>query len=309
MKKSVYFHENQFEYPVREELERDGQFGWSQAMSAMVADLIFWNSNYNLQSFLAGLRKFIMTMPKEQRPNFEVMRERITTKSTICYFPVNPVPLNITPISDPSPSRPLHIVWNHRWEWDKGPEILFRVLRKLISPEEKPPSPSATQASPSESSMVVSEPKPEIPQFYISIIGESFGEVPEFFESAKTEFSSYIKHWGYLESRGLYFNTLYDADVVVSTALHEFFGVSVIEAIKCGCFPLCPNRLVFPEYLGDQHLYKTEDQLAKKLRYFIKYPEKMRQMTDWKKDLKVSRFSWSSFEETLLASGMLSKKT
>lgn len=304
IKKSVYFHENQFEYPVREEIERDGQFGWSQALSASVADLIFWNSNYNLQSFLAGLRKFIMTMPKEQRPNYDAMAKLILSKSTVCYFPIPPVPLDITPLSDSSIDRPLHIVWNHRWEWDKGPELLFSALRKVIEGFQNA-APPAPQGESSSELMAISDQPSTIPTFYVSIIGESFGEVPECFEQAKIEFAPYIKRFGYLESRGLYFDTLNDADIVVSTALHEFFGVSVIEAIRCGCYPLCPNRLVFPEYLPEPHLYKTEDQLAKKLRYFIKYPKKLRQMEDWRKALKISPFSWEAFEETLRSSGML----
>lgn len=308
IKKSIYFHENQFEYPVREEIERDGQFGWTQALSASVADVVFWNSNYNLQSFLSGLRKFIMTMPKEQRPTYDTMAKRITEKSVISYFPVPPVPLDITPLSAPTDDRPLHIVWNHRWEWDKGPEIFFSALRKVIEGFQIAQTSTSSTAFPqatSESSMAVTAQETSIPTFYVSVIGESFGEVPEEFEKAKTEFAPYLKHFGYLESRGLYFNALNEADIVVSTALHEFFGVSVIEAIRCGCYPLCPNRLVFPEYLPEAHLYKTEEQLAKKLRYFIKYPQKLRQMSDWKKEIKISRFSWEAFESTLQSSGML----
>lgn len=249
-----------------------------------------------------------MTMPKEQRPNYDLLSKSITSKSVISYFPVNPVPLNITPLKDSNPDRPLHIVWNHRWEWDKGPELLFNALRKVIDGFQNASNSSAPtiqSSTSSEVSMDLSDRTSTVPSFFISVIGESFGEVPDCFEKAKIEFSPYLKHFGFLESRGLYFDALYDADVVVSTALHEFFGVSIIEAIRCGCYPLCPNRLVFPEYLPDAHLYKTEDQLAKKLRYFIKYPAKMRQMVDWKKDLKLARFTWEAFETTLKDSGFL----
>lgn len=139
------------------------------------------------------------------------------------------------PVPAQGDSKPLHIVWNHRWEWDKGPDDFFKAISLL------------------ESAQV---------DFKISVLGESFGEVPPVFEHAKAQFASRILNWGYLPTKEDYRNVLLDADIVVSTAHHEFFGVSVIEAISCGCFPLCPRRLVFPEYLPDENLYNTVEQVC-----------------------------------------------
>jgi hypothetical protein len=34
---------------------------------------------------------------------------------------------------------------------------------------------------------------------------------------------------------------------VVSTAIQEFFGIAVVAAIYCRCFPVLPRRLAYPE--------------------------------------------------------------
>ena len=38
--------------------------------------------------------------------------------------------------------------------------------------------------------------------------------------------------------------------MIVSTAGHEFFGISVVEGISAGAYPVLPKRLAYPEILG-----------------------------------------------------------
>jgi len=86
--------------------------------------------------------------------------------------------------------------------------------------------------------------------FRLSVIGESFRDRPAIFEKAHSLFQGQIDLWGYQKSRDDYERALCQADVIVSTANHEFFGIGVLEAVAAGAYPLVPERLSYPEILG-----------------------------------------------------------
>jgi glycosyltransferase involved in cell wall biosynthesis len=67
---------------------------------------------------------------------------------------------------------------------------------------------------------------------------------------------SKISHFGYVENRDDYYKMLVQGDIVVSTARHEFFGISIVEAVRAGCFPVVPKRLVYPELFGPKFIYE-----------------------------------------------------
>lgn len=221
--KVMYFHENQLTYPVRFEDERDYQFAMTNLTSALTADAVWFNSRFHMNSFLEALVKFLKSMP-----DFQPLEapDIIRAKSSIYY----PGIADLKKSSERKPG-PLRILWAARWEHDKNPELFFEALEII---------------------------KKSGVKFSLNVIGQSFRDCPDIFAKAHEFFSNHIDHWGYQKARADYEHVLTQADVVVSTANHEFFGISMVEAIAAGAYPLVPDSLSYPEIIGLDRIEKTE---------------------------------------------------
>jgi glycosyltransferase involved in cell wall biosynthesis len=213
--KVIYFHENQLTYPVRAEDERDCHFAMTNLASALAADAVWFNSQFHMDSFLDALARFLRAMPDHQP--IEAI-EKIRLKSS-----VHPPGVDASPPRRQRKPGPLRILWAARWEHDKNPEDFFEAMAIL---------------------------KARDVRFRLSVIGQSFREQPAIFTRARNDFKDLIDHWGYQESREDYRFALCEADVAVSTANHEFFGIGLLEAVAAGAYPLAPERLSYPEILG-----------------------------------------------------------
>jgi len=237
----VYWHENQLAYPVREAKERDRHFGVTNILTALAADLNLFNSQFNLNSLTEGVGEFLKAAPDMLLEN---VCERIQKLSRVL-----PVPLDLqgeTPCADPRPEGAPIILWNHRWEHDKNPASFLNTVMTLAA-----------------------EPL----EFRVAVVGQSFRQIDPLFQDAKLALEGRIEAWGHVASRKEYLALLRRCHIVVSTARHEFQGLSIMEAVAQGCRPLLPNRLAYPEFFSDSVLYKDDQDLLSKLRSWLQVPQ------------------------------------
>lgn len=89
-----------------------------------------------------------------------------------------------------------------------------------------------------------------------------------------------LLRYGYCEERQEYAAWVRSADVVVSCAIHEFFGVSIAEAVLAGLYPILPNRLVYPDFIPKEHqaehLYGEAPELVGLLRQAARHVPELR---------------------------------
>jgi len=221
----VYFHENQFAYPLSDAMqaERFLEPKIVNLYSALSADKLVFNSHYNRDSFVDGVTSFLNNMPDHVPPD---LVEGILEKSTVIAVPIAEEYFQpVIPRNDP----PV-LLWNHRWEYDKAPERLYALLEKLCEKNTA---------------------------FKINIIGPHFRRQPDVFSRIEQDFSDYIIHFGYLDTHEEYLSVLHQSDYVLSTAIHDFQGLALIEAIASGCIPIVPNRLYYPDYIPSTYCYES----------------------------------------------------
>ena len=217
---ALYFHENQLSYPQNRRQGHGWRYGFINFVSALSADACYFNSDFHLRDFLAQLPRML----KHFGDYNELWTiDRIRAKSQVLSLG-----LDLRRFDDfrsvRDPDQPPLILWNHRWEEDKDPAAFVESVLQLAR---------------------------EGYDFQLAITGASAGVMPKAFVTAKRELGDRLIQMGYLESFADYARLLWRADMVVSTAWQEFFGAAVCEAIYCGCLPILPDRLNYPNLLTD----------------------------------------------------------
>jgi len=125
---------------------------------------------------------------------------------------------------DPPPPRQIPgggpvVLWNHRWEHDKDPQAFIDALVAVADL-----------------------------RFRLILAGEG-SRLDHYVTQLGDGLRDRVLHAGFAPAER-YRELVGQADIVVSTARQEFFGIAIAEAMAAGAVPLVPDRLAYPELLG-----------------------------------------------------------
>jgi tRNA G18 (ribose-2'-O)-methylase SpoU/glycosyltransferase involved in cell wall biosynthesis len=279
----LYLHENQFTTPFAPK-DRDVKnnthwhYGMAHYRSLFVADGFIFNSHQQLQVFSNALPNLIQqqcphgnddkegrTTPKNTLQwHLQKAKELVATKCTVLHYglplqelvdllsstitnhndnknssetlPPPPAPPPAVPPSSlvPSSPTPVVILWNARLEPDKDPETFLYILQQL---QQQYPHLASS--------------------FQLIVLGSDTTKDQKWYTRIRKQFSlsSQLVFMGWCTDRQEYVQWLSKADIVLSTALHETFGIAIVEAVYVGGgIPLLPHRLSYPEIFSPPSL-------------------------------------------------------
>jgi glycosyltransferase involved in cell wall biosynthesis len=264
---ALFLHENQLTFPWSPDdndprLQRDAHYAFINFTAALAADAVLFNSVYHRTAFFEELPGFLGGFPDQREL---ASRPALEQKSRVLALGLDLARLDQHRIERDTRQRPL-LLWNHRWEYDKNPQEFFDLLFRL---------------------------QQEGFDFEVAVLGEAFRSVPAVFEQARRRLGERVVRFGFVDSFADYARWLWRADLLPVTSQHDFFGASVVQAIYCGCQPLLPDRLAYPEHLPEELrascLYHDSDELLACLRQALsgraEPPAALRH--------HVSRYDWS----------------
>ena len=268
----VYFHENQFAYPVSQQQTNTAKQANIEPMmvnlyTAVCATQLAFNSAYNRDSFIAGVADLMKRLPEKLPAS---LLDDLHNKSQVLPIPIA-LQSGASDVVNHT-QQTINLVWNHRWEYDKGPDLLLACLREL---------------------------REQNIDFKLHLLGQQFRKQPEALQTIQAEFADQLGQVGFVESKQEYEALLQTCDYVISTAYHEFQGLAVGEAVQCGCLPLLPKRLSYPGLIGAEHCFDESRDLAQQAKAFVAQIKTWQQLsieqrqTIWQ-TLPVQSYNWQS---------------
>ena len=260
----VYFHENQFAFPTRGARAHAVAAQITSIYTALAADQVVFNSAFNRDTFFEGANQLLKQMP-------DAVPERLLTDCARKAWVV-PVPLATeSPGRNRSNTVRSGIVWNHRWEYDKGPEQLLEIVKAYLALGG---------------------------QELVHLVGQQFRQIPEPLSRVIDclQQAGRLGQSGYIDDHEAYLSLLRECRVVLSTAHHEFQGLAVQEAMAEGCLPVVPDALVYPEYVPKHSRYESPEEAAVLLmRQQFSDPISLVDEYSWPKQAPIWRQLFSKF--------------
>ena len=260
----LYLHETQ---PARANLTGeplDGDFAYRNWSSMVVADHTFVNSDFHRRKLFEALPALLQGAPDHRHTH---LIAPVEGRTTVLPVGVAVEALVSTDRPDDDGGPPL-VLWNHRWDHDKAPEVFFRALRRLDH---------------------------DGVAFRLALAGANVRSDPREFVEAEERFVDRLVHVGHLD-RERYLELLVRSSVVASTAVHEFFGIAMVEAMAAGLVPLLPRALSYPELVAREFqaavLYDSYGDLVRRLREVLVDLDAARQAIDGLRK-SMLRFDWT----------------
>ena len=212
-----YMHESQLSYPRQPGEALDSGLAWMQWRGMVVSDEVWWNSAFHQRACLGALDDLLAEAPDHGHAH---ERAEIDAASWVLPPGVEYDDLPARP-REANP-RPL-IVSNQRWHHDKDVAAVVRAVQRLI-----------------DRGFDVD----------LAVVGDSSGGEAARIDPLLDGLGERVIARGLLE-RGAYLDLLARADIVVSAARGENFGIGVVEAVAAGAWPVLPDGLAYPEVIPE----------------------------------------------------------
>ena len=230
------FHENQLTFPWSPNDPdanngRDNTYAYINLSTAFASDAIWFNSEHHKTVFLEAAGAWLKKMPK---PRLFPLLVALEKKCEVFHLgldwdgwdsakPAGQKDFNLdTPI----------ILWNHRWAWDKGTEAFMHLVDGIL--------------------------ERHIPAEFV-VLGQAFERQPEGWDELKEKMGARCLHWGFVEDKLDYVKWLWRSHIAPIHPHQEYFGLSVVEAMRCEVLPWVPPLHAYPETTPLNHPFLPQE--------------------------------------------------
>lgn len=254
----AYLHENQVTYPRADAADVDA--AWRTWTSVLAADLVVVNSAHHRDELAHGLGRLVDDVP--DHPHGHLL------PGVVEGLEVVPVGVDLPERSSGSPGPVPRVLWNHRWDVDKAPDVFVRAIERIRD-----------DGLPVE----------------VVLGGADHWAGGQRRAAAAERLGDVVVAVGPFDDAA-YRGHLATSDVVVSVAEHDYFGVAMVEAIAAGCVPVLPRRLAYPELIPERfhdHVFHADGGFRRRLATVVADLDAARAAVEGLADA-MSAFGWAA---------------